>query len=60
MGELRQNVRVGQDPVEDEVADADQVAQVRDREDLTEDSFQADVKPGWESTRILDQFNDLQ
>ena len=51
MGELRQNVRVGQDPVEDEVADADQVAQVRDREDLTEDSFQADVKPGWESTR---------
>ena len=46
MGELRQNVRVGQDPVEDEVADADQVAQVRDREDLPDDSFQADVKPG--------------
>ena len=45
MGELSQDVRVGQDPVEDELADANQVPQVRDWENLSKDSLQADVKP---------------
>ena len=45
MSKLRQDVRIGEKAVEDELADPDDVGQVWDRKDLSEDGFQSNVKP---------------
>jgi hypothetical protein len=45
VSKLRQDVRIGEKAVEDELADPDDVGQVWDRKDLSEDGFQSNVKP---------------
>jgi hypothetical protein len=45
VSKLRQDVRIGEKAVEDELADPDDVGQVRDGQDLSEDGFQPNVKP---------------
>ena len=45
MSVLSQDVRIGQNSVEDKVADADQVAQIWDWQNLTENRLQSNMKP---------------
>jgi hypothetical protein len=45
VGVLRQDVWVGQNPVEDELTDSNKIAQVCNRKNLAEDRFKSDVEP---------------
>jgi hypothetical protein len=58
---LLNDVRIGQQPRQDEPADADQVADARHRKDFAVNGLEADVKPGINVAFIIlgdfDQFS---
>ena len=46
VSKLSENIRIGQESVEDELADTDNIRQIGDRQNFTKDRLQPDMQPG--------------